>query len=98
MASNLNATDSQRVRAALLRRRLHWYTVGLGFDRSTLAYGRDEQGRFTRARINVKCGQCQMLAINGVATHEQRCPNQTHECKGCSARVGRAGSYCQECR
>ena len=45
----------------------------LGFDRS-YALGRDDSGRFTKA-IRIRCSQCEALAINGHATHEQRCPN-----------------------
>ena len=25
--------------------------------------------------VRLKCSQCQALAINGIATHEQGCPN-----------------------
>ena len=48
-----------------------------GFDQS-YALGRDDAGRFSKA-IRVKCSQCEALCINGIATHEQRCPNQPHE-------------------
>ena len=48
-----------------------------GFDQS-YALGRDDLGRFSKA-IRVKCSQCEALCINGIAVHEQRCPNQPRE-------------------
>lgn len=50
-----------------------------GFD-SSYAIGRDDSGRFTKA-IRVRCGQCEALAINGIACHETNCPNipRVHE-------------------
>jgi len=59
-----------------------------GFDES-------EHIPFTK-RYRVKCSQCEALCINGMATHETGCPNQTHECKGCGASVQSRG-YCQDC-
>lgn len=44
-----------------------------------------------------KCSQCEALVINGVACHETRCPNQSHECRGCNAIVAYANRYCEEC-
>jgi hypothetical protein len=44
-----------------------------GFDRSE-PIGRDDSGRFVRG-VRVRCSQCEALCINGIATHEQGCPN-----------------------
>jgi hypothetical protein len=41
--------------------------IARGFDRT-------EQIRFTKG-YRVRCSQCQALVINGIPTHEQRCPN-----------------------
>jgi hypothetical protein len=43
------------------------------------------------------CSQCEALVINGVATHETGCPNATHECRGCNARIPARQRYCEEC-
>jgi hypothetical protein len=51
---------------------------------------------FTR-EYKVKCSQCEAVAINGIACHEQGCPNQTYECRGCGNRVTRHQRYCEEC-
>ncbi len=63
------------------------------------------QGKgFDRARpsgfkhVHVGCSQCAALVINGVACHENGCPNQTWECKGCNAQVSRRGAYCVDCQ
>lgn len=34
-------------------------------------------------RIRIRCSQCEVVVINGIATHEQGCPNAVHECVGC---------------
>jgi hypothetical protein len=55
-----------------------------GFDQS-YACERDDSGRFTKT-IRVKCSQCEALCINGIATHENRCPNtprDTDDCDDC---------------
>lgn len=46
----------------------------------------------------VRCTQCEATVINGIACHEHGCPNQRHECKGCSNRVERLGQYCEDCQ
>ena len=51
---------------------------------------------FTKT-YKVKCSQCDALAINGIPCHEQGCPNQKHECKGCNAVLEYRG-YCEDCR
>jgi hypothetical protein len=61
--------------------------VALGFDNSELAKG----------FVRVRCSQCEMLAINGTATHEHGCPNATHECNGCSVVIPMRQRYCQDC-
>lgn len=62
----------------------------LGFD---LSY----HVPFTKM-YHVRCSQCETLSINGVACHETGCPNTTHTCKGCDARVPRPNTYCEDCR
>lgn len=39
-----------------------------GFDKSTYVFG-------AMKMFAVSCSQCQALVINGVPTHEARCPN-----------------------
>jgi hypothetical protein len=63
--------------------------IARGFDRSTWSLA-------DRAH-HVRCSQCAALVINGVPAHERGCPNQTHECAGCNARVGRWQTYCEDC-
>ena len=47
----------------------------------------------------MSCDQCQMVAINGVATHETGCPNTPRECDECgSAFAGpRYQRTCPDC-
>ena len=61
-----------------------------GFDRSEVV-------PFAR-QWRVRCSQCQAMTINGVAVHERNCPHEVHECKGCSAIVGRYERWCEDCR
>ncbi len=61
------------------------------------ARGFDECRSVSRGQIHVGCSQCQASAINGIASHESGCRNQTFECKGCNARVSRRGAYCEDC-
>lgn len=68
--------------------KLAYYRSALGFDKSKAT-------PFEGLRIG--CSRCDALVINGVATHETGCPNQTHECKGCNNRVERRGNYCSDC-
>jgi arginyl-tRNA--protein-N-Asp/Glu arginylyltransferase len=59
-----------------------------GFDRS----------RYLGAKLyRPQCSQCAALVINGVPAHERGCPNMTHECKGCNARVAARQIYCEDC-
>lgn len=60
----------------------------LGFDLSTS----------TRAGSRVECSQCAAAVINGIPAHETGCPNATHECAGCNARIPVRQRYCEECR
>jgi len=62
-----------------------------GFDRSTST-------RTVPPAVAVSCSQCEALVINGMATHETGCPNQTYDCKGCDAHVPRRGMYCEDCQ
>lgn len=48
-----------------------------GFDQSE-RIERDDYGRFS-SRVRVRCSQCEALVINGMATHENRCPNIPRE-------------------
>lgn len=61
----------------------------LGFDQSAHV-------PFTK-RYRVKCSQCEALAINGVPTHEQGCPNAVHECQGCNELISMRQRYCADC-
>jgi hypothetical protein len=66
---------------------------------ATLRYkGFDESSHipFTKS-YRVKCSSCQACSINGVACHEQGCPNQTYECNGCNTLLTYRG-YCAECQ
>jgi hypothetical protein len=58
--------------------------IELGFDTSTAK--------------RVGCSRCQVMVIMGVPTHEQGCPNQTYQCKGCNNLVSRGMRYCEDCR
>lgn len=69
--------------------RLAYVRDVLGFDLST-------QAPFQP--IRVRCSQCEALAINGVPCHETGCPNATHECRGCNARIPVRQRYCENCR
>lgn len=60
-----------------------------GFDSSRKTHG----GRL----LDVRCSQCDARVINGHPTHETGCPHDSHECRGCSARVPRRVRYCEEC-
>jgi hypothetical protein len=48
-----------------------------GFDRSR-RIERDDAGRFCKD-VRVRCSQCEALVINGIACHENRCPNIPRE-------------------
>lgn len=62
----------------------------LGFDLSTWNLA-DRAHR-------VACSQCAALVINGTPTHETGCPNATHECAGCNARLPMNVKYCEDCK
>lgn len=64
--------------------------VAAGFDRS-------QHVPFTRT-YRVGCSSCAALVINGVPSHETGCPQATHECAGCNARVPVRVRYCGDCR
>ena len=51
---------------------------------------------FTK-QYKAKCSKCESLVVNNTPTHEQGCPNQTFECRGCSTLVARGQRYCKEC-
>lgn len=61
----------------------------LGFDRSK------HSGRGT---YRVACSQCAAVVINSIPTHERGCPNATHECHGCNARIPLNQRYCENCK
>lgn len=67
-----------------------------GFDQSYHVAGARVLGTPMHS-ARVRCSQCEALAINGIATHERSCPNQTFACKGCNANVTRHGAYCPDC-
>lgn len=70
--------------------RVKYLRETLGFDLSTWCLA-------DRAH-SVRCSQCEALVINGTPTHERGCPNATHECAGCNARVPANVKYCNDCR
>ena len=47
----------------------------------------------------VGCSQCAAVAANGIACHEQGCPNQVLGCggRGCDELVGGRRAYCEDC-
>ncbi len=67
--------------------KLHQY-VALGFDGSTRKPG---------GIIRIRCSQCEVTIINGVAVHERGCPNERHECLGCMTFVERGVRWCEDC-
>lgn len=60
-----------------------------GFDNSTA--DSPEPG------CTVCCSQCAAVAINGVACHESRCPNQRHECAECDTLISGRARLCESC-
>jgi len=48
--------------------------------------------------VIIKCSQCNAGGINGHFVHETGCPNQMHECAGCTNMVGRGVKYCPDCQ
>jgi len=73
-----------RVLAAVLAR---------GFDQSTL-----RTGLYGDYIVYPRCSECETVVISGVATHENGCHNDTHECKGCNNRIPVRQDYCEDCR
>jgi hypothetical protein len=47
--------------------------------------------------VKVRCNKCEMLVINGVATHEHGCPDawktERRECKWCGSAFEPKGRY-----
>jgi len=74
---------------------LIYYSDVLGFDNSSLPNRAKKDG--TRP-LHIACSQCEALVINGIATHENGCPNRTAECAGCSNRVSWNQKYCSDCQ
>jgi hypothetical protein len=62
-----------------------------------LAQGFDNSTHDGRKQWRVCCSQCAALVINGVPAHEHGCPNRTHACKGCDARIPARQRYCEDC-
>lgn len=60
-------------------------------------WGFDNSYWVEKGVYKVSCSQCEALAINGLPSHEHGCPNQKHECKGCSNIINYPG-YCSDCR
>jgi hypothetical protein len=83
--------ERRHQRASLLAPRLESLLMD-GFDRSHVEYD-DDDAPF----IDVECSQCDALCVNGTPCHETGCPNTVFECRGCNARMARAGSYCRAC-
>jgi len=61
--------------------------IDRGFDQTYIRGG----------AVHLVCSQCEALAINGMATHEQGCPNARHKCKGCNEQVAVNQHYCADC-
>ena len=66
----------------------------LGFDQSTNV-------SFTK-NYKVNCSQCAATVVNGTPIHEESCPNEMRECKGCNTLIrsitARCNPYCEDCR
>jgi hypothetical protein len=60
-----------------------------GFDRCEV--NEDSGG------VTVRCSQCDALVLCGVACHETGCPNASHECRGCNARLTGRREWCDDC-
>ncbi len=54
---------------------------------------------FTRT-WHVTCDACQVVVVNGHATHETGCPNAMKECRGCNNLIlARSwAKYCEDCQ
>ena len=74
--------------------KLSYYVHALGFDQSRAV----RRGFHEARQFKIACSQCAALVINGTATHEHGCPNATHECAGCNARVSMRVKYCEDCQ
>lgn len=61
-----------------------------GFDASRKTDG----GR----ALVVRCSQCAAAVLCGVPCHETGCPNASHECRGCDARVPMRVRFCADCQ
>jgi len=58
-----------------------------GFDRT----------RISGRHVYPRCSQCEVLVIQGIACHEQGCPNETRECAECNARIAKRDRVCEDC-
>lgn len=87
-ANDWRESQTQIARAQTRAERL----IELGFDLSEAVI--DDPGT-----VRLKCSQCAAMRINGVAIHENRCPNETFECRECEGgRVSRKGAICEGCQ
>src|SRR5438128_1305901 len=92
-----NGYWSARSRRMKARRIMRVKDLGSAFN--VMAYGFDETYKIAGVNqgYRVKCSQCEVLMINGIATHETGCPNQKHECGGCNQLVAMNQRYCNDC-
>jgi len=70
--------------------RMRKFLEARGFDKSVYRGG--FPGRWVP-----RCSQCEAVCVNGVATHETGCPNQTHKCPECGQRIKKSMRICGDC-
>lgn len=58
-----------------------------GFDRS------ERRGQ----KLHVRCSQCEVVTICGIACHETGCPNQTRSCDECGQPIPKRQRLCESC-
>jgi hypothetical protein len=61
--------------------------IAAGFDESYI------KDKF----VKIKCSQCNALVLQGIACHEDHCPNTKYRCRGCYTWIEYYG-YCQDCQ
>lgn len=68
-----------------------------GFALSFVWHDADDPSGAQGWRVSVRCSACEALVIQGHATHETGCPNQTRECSECDALVPKRQRLCEDC-
>lgn len=69
----------------------------LSYLRDTLGFDLTKNIPFS-GQYRVRCGSCESMVVNGTPLHERGCPNDTHECAGCNARIPVNARYCADCQ